>query len=191
MASSTARSAVLPKLRHEASSSSATTTPTQPSQRGKTPVLRTTSDVAPMRTTGRRPRAASLVSITRRVSYHERRGSTFPNDASRRHGDPARPLCRAKCRRRRTATRGASVGEQDFRERNRDRIEELRQEFQQRQEAVEAAMEDMRQHIDRQAEEHPLARVSETASLGLLIADAIRQSGREIALAIRETASRS
>jgi hypothetical protein len=80
------------------------------------------------------------------------------------------------------------VGEQDYRERNRDRIEELGQEFQQRQKAVEAAMEDMRQHIAGQAEEHPLARVSETASLGLLIADAIRQSGSEIALAIRETA---
>ena len=80
------------------------------------------------------------------------------------------------------------MGEQDYRQENRDRIEELRQELQQRQEAVETAMEAMRQHIEGQAEEHPHARVSETASLGLLIADAIRQSGREIALAIRETA---
>ena len=80
------------------------------------------------------------------------------------------------------------MGEQDYRQENRDRIEELRQELQQRQEAIEAAMEEMRQHIEQQAEEHPSARVSETASLGLLIADAIRQSGREIALAIRETA---
>jgi hypothetical protein len=83
---------------------------------------------------------------------------------------------------------GVLVGEQDYRQENRDRIEELRQEFQQRQEAVEAVMEEMRQDIEKRAEEHPYARVSETASLGLLIADAIRQSGREIALAIRETA---
>jgi ElaB/YqjD/DUF883 family membrane-anchored ribosome-binding protein len=80
------------------------------------------------------------------------------------------------------------VGEQDYRQGNRDRIEELRQEFQQRQQAVEAVMEEMRQDIEKRAEEHPYARASETASLGLLIADAIRQSGREIALAIRETA---
>jgi ElaB/YqjD/DUF883 family membrane-anchored ribosome-binding protein len=83
---------------------------------------------------------------------------------------------------------GVLVGEQDYRQENRDRIEELRQEFQQRQEAVEAVMEEMRQDIEKRAEEHPYARVSEAASLGLLIADAIRQSGREIALAIRETA---
>lgn len=83
---------------------------------------------------------------------------------------------------------GVLVGEQDYRQGNRDRIEELRQEFQQRQEAVEAVMEEMRQDVEKRAEEHPYARVSETASLGLLIADAIRQSGREIALAIRETA---
>jgi ElaB/YqjD/DUF883 family membrane-anchored ribosome-binding protein len=83
---------------------------------------------------------------------------------------------------------GVLVGEQDYRQENRDRIEELRQEFQQRQEAIEAVMEEMRQDIEKRAEEHPYARVSETAGLGLLIADAIRQSGREIALAIRETA---
>jgi hypothetical protein len=83
---------------------------------------------------------------------------------------------------------GVLVGEQDYRQENRDRIEELRQELQQRQEAVEAVMEEMRQDVEKRAEEHPYARVSETASLGLLIADAIRQSGREIALAIRETA---
>jgi hypothetical protein len=83
---------------------------------------------------------------------------------------------------------GVLVGKQDYRQENRDRIEELRQEFQQRQEAVEAVMEEMRQDIEKRAEEHPYARVSETASLGVLIADAIRQSGREIALAIRETA---
>jgi hypothetical protein len=83
---------------------------------------------------------------------------------------------------------GVLVGEQDYRQGNRDRIEELRQEFQQRQQAVEAVMEEMRQDIEKRAEEHPYARASETASLGLLIADAIRQSGREIALAIRETA---
>jgi ElaB/YqjD/DUF883 family membrane-anchored ribosome-binding protein len=83
---------------------------------------------------------------------------------------------------------GVLVGEQDYRQENRDRIKELRQEFEQRQEAVEAVMEEMRQDVEKRAEEHPYARVSETASLGLLIADAIRQSGREIALAIRETA---
>jgi PHD/YefM family antitoxin component YafN of YafNO toxin-antitoxin module len=83
---------------------------------------------------------------------------------------------------------GVLVGEQDYRQGNRDRIEELRQEFQQRQEAVEAVMEEMRQDVEKRAKEHPYARVSETASLALLIADAIRQSGREIALAIRETA---
>jgi PHD/YefM family antitoxin component YafN of YafNO toxin-antitoxin module len=83
---------------------------------------------------------------------------------------------------------GVLVGEQDYRQGNRDRIEELRQEFQQRQQAVEAVMEEMRQDVEKRAKEHPYARVSETASLALLIADAIRQSGREIALAIRETA---
>jgi hypothetical protein len=70
---------------------------------------------------------------------------------------------------------GVLVGEQDYRQENRDRIKELRQEFQQRQEAIEAVMEEMRQDIEKRAEEHPYARASETASLGLLIADAIRR----------------
>lgn len=101
---------------------------------------------------------------------------------------PAASLRRAKLAVSENRDEGVLVGEQDYRQENRDRIKELRQEFQQRQEAVEAVMEEMRQDIEKRAEEHPYARVSETASLGLLIADAIRQSGREIALAIRETA---
>jgi len=142
-------------------------------------VIATRMAAAPTR--GSTPRAAECVAERgRRVRAKHR--EFHPRLVS------AASLRRAKLAVSENRDEGVLVGEQDYRQENRDRIKELRQEFQQRQEAVEAVMEEMRQDIEKRAEEHPYARVSETASLGLLIADAIRQSGREIALAIRETA---